>query len=60
MHQLAEQQLLGQWLLQFFLNQTAHRARAIELVIATLGQPCTRIVIELDVHILIGKLQFQL
>jgi hypothetical protein len=60
MDQLAEQQFLGERLLDLLLDQAAHRPRAIELVIALLGQPRLGLVVEADVHIAIGELQLEL
>ena len=58
--QLAEQQLLGERLLDLVLDQPRHRPRAHQLVVAALGQPGARVRIELDVHVLLGQLQLEL
>ena len=42
------------------MQQTAHRARTIQPVIALVGQPAARILIKLDVHILLCQLQLKL
>src|SRR3546814_345908 len=60
MDELAEEQFLGERLLDLFLDQAAHRTRAIELVIALAGQPVAVRIVELDVDVALGKLQFQL
>ncbi|SBV31309.1 200 kDa antigen p200, putative (fragment) [uncultured Sphingopyxis sp.] len=57
--QLAEEQLLGERLLDLFLDQAAHRTRAIELVIALAGQPFARRIVELDMDVAVGELQFE-
>src|SRR5688500_14586448 len=45
--ELAEQQLLGERLLDLLLDQTAHRSRTVELVVAAIGQPFAGVVVEL-------------
>src|SRR3546814_759075 len=57
--ELAEQQFLGKWLLDLLLDQAAHRARAIHLVIAALGEPRLRFVVELDMDLTGGELEFE-
>ena len=58
--QFAEQQFLGQRLLDLVLNQTAHRARSVEAIVALVRQPVARILVELDVDILFRQLEFEL
>ena len=43
-----------------FLDQAAHRTRAIEAIVALVRQPCPRILVELDVDILLGELELEL
>src|SRR3546814_8345389 len=57
--ELAEEQFLGERLLDLFLDQPAHRARALELVIALRRQPLTRRIVELDMDVAVGELQFE-
>src|SRR3546814_10838823 len=58
--QLAEQQLFGQRLLDPFLQQARHRTSAIELVVALVGQPGARSLVELDMYVLFCQLQLEL
>src|SRR3546814_2635454 len=57
---LAEQKLFGERLLDLLLNEAAHRARAIEPVIAAFSEPCLGVIVQRDVHLTVGKLQFEL
>src|SRR3546814_11060926 len=60
MNELAEQKLFGERLLVLLLNEAAHRARAIEPVIAAFSEPCLGVIVQRDVHLTVGKLQFEL
>src|SRR3546814_12934386 len=56
--ELAEQQFLGKWLLDLLLDQAAHRARAIHLVIAALGAPRLRFVGGRAMDLTVGAREF--
>ena len=60
MHELTEQQLLGQRLLDLLLDQAAHRARAVQLVVALLGQPRLGRVVQADMNRPVRQLELQL
>src|SRR3546814_8483544 len=60
MNELAEQKLFGERLLDLLLNEAAHRARPIEPVIAAFSEPCLGVIVQRDVHLTVGKLQFEL
>src|SRR5687767_962497 len=51
MDQFAEQQFLGERLLDLLLDEPAHRTRAVELVVAAAGQPGLALVVEDDVDV---------
>src|SRR3546814_1089166 len=55
LHQLPEQQLIGQRLLDMLLDHPAERAGAIELVVAALGQPGAGLVGQRDGDIAVGE-----
>jgi len=55
----AEQDQFGKRLLQVLLDDTRHRARAHERVIALLGQPGTGIGIDIQLHVLVVELGLQ-
>src|SRR3546814_5924966 len=59
MNELAEQKLFGERLLDLLLNEAAHRARPIEPVIAAFSEPCLGVIVQRDVHLTVGKLQFE-
>src|SRR5262249_20152239 len=56
---LAEQHLLGQRLLEMFLDDSRQRAGTEQTVISLLCQPATRTVAELDEHLAIRKLHLE-
>ena len=58
--QLAEQHLLGERLLDLLLDQPAERARAHALVIAALGEPGGRLLVQLEGDAAVGELRLQL
>src|SRR3546814_1932239 len=60
MNALAEQELFGERLPDRLLNEAAHRARPIEPVIAAFSEPCLGVIVQRDVHLTVGKLQFEL
>src|SRR3546814_1572006 len=57
---LAEQQLLGQWSLQAFLNDARHRTGTHFRVVATIGDPQARRFIDIQLHVLVAELLFEL
>src|SRR3954470_7751328 len=58
--ELAEQQFLGERLLDLLLNEAAHRPGAVELVVAARGQPAPRLVVEVDMDVAVGQLKLEL
>src|SRR3546814_21011980 len=50
--ELAEQQLLGQWSLQAFLNDARHRTGTHFRVVATIGDPQARRFIDIQLHVI--------
>src|SRR3546814_5268659 len=56
---LAEQQLLGQWSLQAFLNDARHRTGTHFRVVATIGDPQARRFIDIQLHVLVAELLFE-
>ena len=58
--QLAEQDVVGQRLLDVLLDDAGQGPGAVELVEAVLGQPVGRLVAGLDGHVAVGQLGFQL
>ena len=60
MHQIAKQQLIGQRLLDVFLDHAGQWTSAEMLIIALFNQPFTGSVIQLDRNIAIFKLHFKL
>src|SRR3954452_24027543 len=60
LRQLAEQQFLGQRLLDVLLDYAGQRTSAIKRIVALLPQPLTRFVGQFDRYATVGKLRFQL
>ena len=58
--ELAEQQFLGERPLDLFLDEPRHGARTHLRVVALLGQPATRIIVEQDRHALLLELRLDL
>ena len=58
--QLAEQQFLGQRLLDVLLDHAGERPRAVQPVVAALGQPFLGRRGQLDRHVAVGELGLEL
>src|SRR6185437_6590318 len=58
--QLAEQQLLGERLLDVLLDDAGQRTRAEQTIVALLREPFPRTLVELDGDVAIGKLLLEL
>src|SRR5258708_23767091 len=58
--ELAEEQLLGERLLDVLLNDAAQGTRAEQAVVALLGEPFSRRLVELDRDVAVGQLLLEL